>query len=387
MRILHSAVCMMLIALMLIQPVTAADAFSTEAVAKNASVDSVLKVNPDITEEQAAERLYYLGLMSGIGVKDGIINFALDRPLTNLECIIMVIRLIGAESDVLQNEYVHSFTDVPAWGSAYVGYFVHRGILSSDGELFGPDDPVSTAVFMKYMLNALGHASNGSNYSLADTVIIGQHIGICTEITNAVTRGQAALTIEQRAFGERGGTPKGPACQQPAMQTLMLGRTLIGERCRDVSRTIDVIEAHFPMIDASRIALMGNSGGGTTTIYAAALDERIAAAMPSCAFCGYRESIGELFHCVCNYVPNIMNEFDMGDLGGLIAPRPLIVVNGLKDGIFPIQSAKEQMEITKDLYADANAADMVRHVIGAEGHRFYAADAWPVFDELTGWKK
>ncbi len=202
-----------------------------------------------------------------------------------------------------------------------------------------------------------------------------------------VARGQAALTIEQRAFGERGGTSKGPACQQPAMQALMLGRTLIGERCWDVSRTIDVIEAHFPMIDASRIAVMGNSGGGTTTIYAAALDERIASAMPSCAFCGYRESIGELLHCVCNYVPNIAKEFDMGDLAGLIAPRPLIVVNGLHDDIFPIKSAKEQMSIAQSLYAEAGAADMVRHVIGAEGHRFYAADAWPVFDELTGWKQ
>ena len=25
-------------------------------------------------------------------------------------------------------------------------------------------------------------------------------------------------------------------------------------------------------------------------------------------------------------------------------------------------------------------------VIGGEGHRFYAALSWPVFDRLTGWK-
>jgi len=200
-------------------------------------------------------------------------------------------------------------------------------------------------------------------------------------------RGQAALTIEQRGFGERGGTDKGPSCQQPAMQALMLGRTLLGERCHDVSCALDMIEAHFPMIDASRVALMGNSGGGTTTIYAAALDERIAAAMPSCAFCGYLESIGAQLHCVCNYVPGISKDFDMGDLAGLIAPRPLVVVNGLEDKIFPIDSAKAQMKIAKELYAAAGRENMVRHVVGAEGHRFYAADAWPVFDEVTGWRE
>ncbi|MBO4885041.1 MAG: acetylxylan esterase, partial [Clostridia bacterium] len=102
-----------------------------------------------------------------------------------------------------------------------------------------------------------------------------------------VARGQAALALEQRGFGERGGTEKGPACYQPAVQALLMGKTLIGQRCWDISRAIDVVGEQFPRLDMSRIAIMGNSGGGTATIYAAALDERIGAAMPSCAFCGY----------------------------------------------------------------------------------------------------
>ncbi len=202
-----------------------------------------------------------------------------------------------------------------------------------------------------------------------------------------VARGQAALAVEQRGFGDRGGTPEGPACVQPAVQAMMLGRTLIGERCWDISRAIDAVERHFPMIDTGKIAIMGNSGGGTATIYAAAVDARIAAAMPSCAFCGYLPSIGAQRHCLCNYVPSIMKYFDMGDLAGLIAPRPLVVVNGQHDGIFPIDSAKEQMEIAYKLYEAAGAPGKAKHVVGEEGHRFYAAKSWPVFDEVTGWKK
>ncbi|MBQ2977168.1 MAG: acetylxylan esterase [Clostridia bacterium] len=200
-----------------------------------------------------------------------------------------------------------------------------------------------------------------------------------------VARGYAALTLEQRGFGERGGTKDGPGCYQVVMQALLLGRTLIGERCWDISRSIDMIADHFPQIDAGKVAVMGNSGGGTAVIYAAAMDQRIAAAMPSCAFCGFQASIGELHHCSCNYVPGIMKEFDMGDLAGLIAPRPLVIVNGEKDMIFPLASAKDQEKIARRVYEAAGAGDMLRHVIGPEGHRFYAALAWPVFDELTNW--
>ena len=199
-------------------------------------------------------------------------------------------------------------------------------------------------------------------------------------------RGQAALAIEQRAFGERGGTPEGPACLHPALQALLLGHTLIGERCWDVSRAIDAVKAHFPMIDTDRIAVMGNSGGGTVALYAAALDTRIAAAMPSCAVSSFISSIGVRRHCACNYVPGIAREFDMGDIAGLIAPRPLIVVSGENDGLFPVEGAKEQVRIARASYEAAGAPGRIAHVIGPEGHRFYAALSWPVFDALTGWR-
>ena len=201
-----------------------------------------------------------------------------------------------------------------------------------------------------------------------------------------IARGQAALGIEQRAFGERGGTPEGPACYQPAVQALLLGKTLIGQRVWDISRALDCLEAHFPAVDTGRTAIMGNSGGGTATIYAAAMDERIGAAMPSCAFCGFEASIGAQTHCICNYIPGIMEKFDMADLAGLIAPRPLVIVNGKDDDIFPLFSAKEQVEVLKKCYYTGESAPLA-HVIGQAGHRFYAAQAWPEFDRLTGWKK
>ena len=182
-----------------------------------------------------------------------------------------------------------------------------------------------------------------------------------------VARGQAALVMEQRAFGERGGTENGPDCYQPAMAALLLGRTLVGERCWDVMRGIDCLENHFAdKIDLGKIALQGQSGGGTVTCYAAALDTRIAAAVPASAFCGYLESIGAQKHCTL--FAKLRKDFHTCFVSY-------------------INSANREFAVAEKLYAAAGAPDKVRHVVGPEGHRFYAAQTWPVFDEVTGWRE
>lgn len=194
-----------------------------------------------------------------------------------------------------------------------------------------------------------------------------------------VKEGYCALAIEQRGFGECGGTPEGPACLVPSMTALLYGRTTIGERVFDISRAIDVITKNLDFVDENSIACMGNSGGGTATIYAAAMETRIKTAMPSCALCTYKDSIGAMHHCSCNYVPNIAYDFDMGDLCGLIAPRGLVVVSGAKDGIFPHDGVLESVNVAKKYYDAAGAKDGINWIEGPEGHRFYAALSWPTF--------
>ena len=207
----------------------------------------------------------------------------------------------------------------------------------------------------------------------------------------AVRQGYAALVMEQRCFGERsdarpperrGGSVN--RCHHASMNSLLLGRTMIGERVWDVSRGIDALQ-EFAGLDLSRIGCMGNSGGGTITYFAACMDERIAAAMPSCYVCTFRASIGSLDHCACNYIPHVLEYFEMGDLSTLIAPRPLVVVAGEQDPIFPLPAVRETFARIQAIYAAAGAPDRCRLVIGPEGHRFYGDLGWPVFGALTGW--
>ncbi|MBE6541869.1 MAG: hypothetical protein E7672_05420 [Ruminococcaceae bacterium] len=207
----------------------------------------------------------------------------------------------------------------------------------------------------------------------------------------ALKRGYAALSLDQRGMGERrteiSANPNDngePRCYVTAMQALLVGRTLLGERCWDVARAID-LALTYPEIDGERILCTGNSGGGTTTYYAACFDERIKMAMPSCAVCTYKDSIGAMHHCSCNYIPNIAKYLDMGDLAALIAPRKLIVINGKKDRIFPQNGVDETYSTIKKIYSAAGVPNNCAIATGEEGHRYYAAEAWAAFDRIENW--
>ncbi len=207
----------------------------------------------------------------------------------------------------------------------------------------------------------------------------------------ALERGYAALCLDQRGMGERRTLKEAhetddgyPRCHVTAMNAILLGRTMIGERCWDISRAID-LALTYPQIDGDRIICTGNSGGGTATYYAACLDDRIQVAMPSCAVCTYRDSIGAMTHCVCNFIPGIARYMDMGDLAAAIAPRRLIIINGREDPIFPHQGVLESYETAKRIYTAAGCPERVAMTTGDGGHRYYKKNAWEAFDAMVNW--
>jgi len=232
----------------------------------------------------------------------------------------------------------------------------------------------------KVMICLQGH-STGMHISLGEAKYPGDEIdGDRDFVKHSIEHGHAALVIEQRCFGECGGKPEGGTnCGHASMTALLLGRTTLAGRVWDVMRAVDMAEEHFS--PGAEYCCMGNSGGGTATWYAAALEPRIAKAMPSCAVCSFDGSIAPISHCICNYVPGIRQWFDMGDLAGLIAPRPLVVVAGAKDRIFPIDATRETFALIQSYYAAAGAPDACKLHVGAEGHRFYA-EAWEDFVAL-----
>jgi hypothetical protein len=132
-----------------------------------------------------------------------------------------------------------------------------------------------------------------------------------------------------------------------------------------------------------QVGIMGNSGGGTVSLFAAALLPRIRMAMPSCYFCTFADSIMSLYHCPCNYVPGLMEYAEMSDIAGLACPKPLVLVSGKEDFIFPIRATRKAFKNLKAIYAEQSASDRVKLKVGPQGHRFYADLAWPEMVKLA----
>ena len=204
-----------------------------------------------------------------------------------------------------------------------------------------------------------------------------------------VRRGLLVIVPEQCGFGERRleeDVKRGPeqsSCKSLSLWALMMGTTAAGRRVWDAMRVIDYLCTREE-VDPSRIGMMGISGGGTTTLFTSALDDRVKAVVISGYLNTFKDSILSIDHCVDNYIPGILRYGEMYDVAALIAPRPLLVESGTKDPIFPVEAAKHAFEQVRRAYALLRAEDRIeadffegRHEIS--GRRSY--------DFMASWLK
>ena len=194
--------------------------------------------------------------------------------------------------------------------------------------------------------------------------------------------GLAAVAIEPIGFGcrrdplnARQGLSR-KACEPVAGGALLVGQTMIGWRVWDIMRTIDYIATRREL-DANRVGCVGISGGGTATLFAAAIEPRVRVAMVSGYLNTFRDSVGSLAHCVDNYVPGILNWAEMHDIAGLIAPRPLFIESGEKDNIFPIQASVESFNHVREIYRVFGVAERIEQEVFPGEHSFWGKRGIP----------
>ncbi len=180
---------------------------------------------------------------------------------------------------------------------------------------------------------------------------------------------------DRREFPEQGDEPqqvRGNSHRELMQLGLNFGRTVIGGAVWDLMRLSDWLLA---LPEASGfLACAGMSGGGQQTLWFAALDDRVNAAITSGYFYGVRDSLIELpQNCACNFVPHFFETADMGELGALIAPRPFFVESGANDplsGKRRVANVTEQLDVTRAAYRLFGAEDRVVHSVHDGGHEW-----------------
>ena len=207
-----------------------------------------------------------------------------------------------------------------------------------------------------------------------------------------VKAGFITFCPDARGFGERReqlakNNILDESCQWINNMAIPLGQTVTGMWTWDIHRIVDYVQIR-PDCRPDRIGCAGLSGGGLQTLWASALDERIQCAIVSGYLYGYKESLLDLHgNCSCNYVPHLYEHVDMGDIGALIAPRPLLVETGTRDtlnGASGMKNVLSQMRIIKRAYSLLGAKKNLKHDIFEGEHRWHGTETIPWMKRFLG---
>jgi len=201
--------------------------------------------------------------------------------------------------------------------------------------------------------------------------------------------GFAAVCLEQRCFGERQEVfqtrRSNHPCHDAVMKALVLGRTLMGERLSDIKLCINYINKFCDNeSEKKRIGIMGNSLGGSVSIYANSLIDEIDFAIACSCVSSLDESIMKIYHCGDLYIPKLRKYFEFGEIAGLAAPKPLIVVQGDEDPIFPFKGMQIAVERISEIYSQFGASSNLVVKVVSGGHSFYHEATTAAVKECSG---
>ncbi len=240
-------------------------------------------------------------------------------------------------------------------------HYVTAALFLPDAKRFPPPYP-AVAV-------PCGHSNDGK-----------ANQGYATYCALLATNGVAAMIFDPIDQGERhqwrdanGKFPLNccPGHNMIGVGSILLGRNTALFEIYDGVRVIDYLQSRDD-VDPKRIGCSGNSGGGTQTAFMMALDDRIAAAAPSCYICGL---FGRLLkqNGAQDAEQNIFGQLALGmdhaDYCMMRAPRPTLLLTATGD-FFNIEDAWDTFRMAKRLYGRLGYGDRMSLIETDQPHGF-----------------
>lgn len=160
---------------------------------------------------------------------------------------------------------------------------------------------------------------------------------------------------------------------------LLRGDTLMHKVLSDSAQGISLLRSH-PQVDRERVGMLGHSYGGNTTLFHAALDERIRFACSSGAACSYRfKMTNEVGIEMAEVIPGFAEHFDIQDLLACFAPRRILIVSATADPFS--QDAESIVTAAKEAYTAMDREEQIEHRRYEGGH----ALTHERFDQIVSW--
>ena len=162
---------------------------------------------------------------------------------------------------------------------------------------------------------------------------------------------------------------------------MQIGESLMGFQVVDNMRGVDLL-CSLPYVIKDRIGACGASGGGNQTMWLAAMDERITAAVPVVSVGSFKSYV-LCSNCMCELLPGGLDIANEAEVLALVAPRAIMPVNGVLDNnaAFNPSETRRTVDEAKRIFRACGVPGNLRQVV-TEEHHFFGPD---VVKAVIGW--
>jgi hypothetical protein len=205
----------------------------------------------------------------------------------------------------------------------------------------------------------------GHGNTVVDKVSYGSKVSYQRHPAWFAEHGYVCLILDTLELGEIQGQHHGTSrLNMWWWQTL--GYTPAGIECWNAIRALDYLETRVE-VDRRHIGVTGRSGGGATSWWLAAADDRPHCVVPVAGIADLQahvvQGLAPRFpkgvisgHCDCMYFVNTYR-WDFAQVAALCAPRPLMLGNSEADDIFPVPGYRRLADKVRRIYDLYGAGD------------------------------
>src|SRR3954468_5683249 len=190
---------------------------------------------------------------------------------------------------------------------------------------------------------------------------------------NMARLGLVVLSFDPFGQGERGVSSR----DHRRTEALLVGVAQQGFAEYETRCALEYLLAR-PEVDSQRVGITGASGGGYNTWITAALDDRIAAAVPVVGTSEFAEQIRvcrplDWYHAAehCHFVPGLIRYANNHELLAMAAPKPVLIIAASRDQSFPLGGVREGAAYGRALYESYRTGNRIGLVVDeSEGHGY-----------------
>ncbi len=132
--------------------------------------------------------------------------------------------------------------------------------------------------------------------------------------------------------------------------------------------------------DKKRLGCCGSSGGGTQTFLLAAVDNRLAVAVPTKMVSAHMQG-----GCICENPPSLRLDTCNPEIVALFAPKPLLLISD--DGDWTRETPRYEFPFVQSIYRLLNAEDRCANAHFSEGHEFAQSSREAYYAWAIQWLK